>query len=423
MIRDVAPASGGPPLCDRCRSTRTLLQTGDFRRGFGSNRQPWPRNPFASHRRTRDTRPIDRRSAVAISASQSGEAAEALVERIFDASLATFDVFAIYLGDRLGYYAALRDHGPLTSAQLAEHSNTHERYTREWLEQQTVSGIITAEIHGDDPTLFALPAGHAEALTHELSLSYIAPLARMISVAGFKLPDVVAAHRHGGGVSWDAFGGEMRESQGDMNRPAFVNLLTQEWLPRIPGLDAKLNAGGRVADIGCGFGWASIALATGYPNATVDGFDLDGPSIEAARGHAEDAGVADRAKFHLVDAGDPTVEGNFDIVAAFECIHDLADPVSTLRTMRRLVADDGIVIVVDERVGDSFDPAADDVEQLMYGFSNFICLPDGLSTDGSVGTGTVMRPDTLRKYAQQAGFRDIEVLPIQADVWRFYRLV
>ncbi len=349
--------------------------------------------------------------------------ADALVERIFEASLATFDIFAIYLGDRLGYYSALCDHGPMTSQQLADQSNTHERYTREWLELQAVSGIITVDTEDAGPALFSIPSGHAEALTQELSLSYIAPLARMISVAGFQLPSVVEAHRKGGGVSWDAFGSEMRESQGDMNRPAFANLLTQEWFAGVPELDAKLSAGGRVADIGCGFGWTSIALATGYPGSSVDGFDLDGPSIEAARLHAEEAGVADRAVFHLVDAGDPMVKGDYDVVAAFECIHDMSDPVSALRTMRRLVADDGVVVVMDERVGDHFDPDADEVEQLMYGFSNFICLPVGLSTDGSVGTGTVMRPDTLRKYAQEAGFTDIEVLPIEADFWRFYRLV
>jgi 2-polyprenyl-3-methyl-5-hydroxy-6-metoxy-1,4-benzoquinol methylase len=360
---------------------------------------------------------------MATSASQLGETADALVERIFEASLATFDIFAIYVGDRLGYYSALCDDGPMTSQQLADIAGTHERYTREWLEHQAVSGIITADPHGDGPVVFSVPSGHAEALTHELSLSYIAPLARMISVAGFKLPDIVEAHRTGGGVSWDAFGDEMRESQGDMNRPAFTNLLTQEWFAGVPDLDAKLTAGARVADIGCGFGWTSIALAAGYQKATVDGFDLDGPSIDAARTHAEDANVADRALFHQVDAGDPIVAGDYDVVAAFECIHDMPDPVSALRTMRRLVADDGIVVVMDERVGDSFDPDADEVEQLMYGFSNFICLPDGLSSEGSVGTGTVMRPNTLRRYAQEAGFTDIEVLPIEADSWRFYRLV
>ncbi len=351
------------------------------------------------------------------------QTADALAERLFEASLNTFDIFAVYVGDRLGYYATLSAGGPLTSHELATRSGTEERYTREWLEQQAVSGILTVNTDTDGPRTFSIPDGHAEALTSELSLAYIAPLARMISVAGFKLPNVVEAHRNGGGVSWDTFGDEMRESQGDMNRPAFTNLLTQEWLPAAPELHAKLSAGARVADIGTGVGWTSIAIADGYAGTTVDGYDLDAPSIDAARVNAAAAGLSDRATFHAIDAGDPSIDGDYDVVAAFECIHDMPDPVSTLATMRRLVADDGIVFVVDERVGERFDPDADEAEQLMYGFSNFICLPDGMSTEGSVGTGTVMRPDTLRKYAQAAGFSDIEVLPVETDFFRFYRLI
>jgi hypothetical protein len=117
----------------------------------------------------RDTAVLYQRSIMATSASQLGETADALVERIFEASLATFDIFAIYLGDRLGYYSALCDGGPMTSQQLADESNTHERYTREWLEQQAVSGIITADTEGAGPALFSIPSGHAEALTHELN--------------------------------------------------------------------------------------------------------------------------------------------------------------------------------------------------------------------------------------------------------------
>ena len=355
-------------------------------------------------------------------AERSGDA---LAGRVFEAALATFDVFAIYVGDRLGYYRLLADHGPLTTSELAEHADTEERYTREWLEQQAVSGFLTV----DEPEAaeahrrFALPEEYFEVLTDTLSLSYLAPLARMLAAAGAKLPAVVEAHRDGGGVSWDDFGHEMRESQGDLNRPFFVNQLAQDWFAGVPELHDRLIAGARVADIGSGFGWSSIGLATGYGDIAVDGYDLDEPSVKAARVHATQAGVADRVTFHAIDAGDPSVEGNYGVVAAFECIHDLPDPVSTLRTMRRLAAEDGIVVVMDEKVSEAFHPDADEVEQLMYGFSNFICLPDGMSTLHSAGTGTVMRPDTLRAYAREAGFDDIEVLSIETDMWRFYRLV
>ena len=330
-------------------------------------------------------------------------------------------MFAIYIGDRLDYYRHLADHGPLTSAELADRAGTVERYTREWLELQAVSGFL--EVSDDEPHRFSIPAGHAEALTDHLSLGYVAPFARMISAAGAKLGDIVEVHRDGSGVPWDAFGQDMRESQGDMNKPFFLNLLAQEWFGGIEAIDGRLRAGGRVADIGCGFGWSAIALALGYPEIEVDGFDLDEPSVEAARQYAAERGVADRVRFHAVDAGDASLGGPYDLVTAFECVHDMPDPVSALRTMRRLAGQDGLVVVMDERVSESFSPDAGEIEHLMYGFSNFICLPDGMSHGHSAGTGTVMRPDTLRRYAREAGFEDIEILPIETDMWRFYRIM
>ena len=350
---------------------------------------------------------------------------EELAERVFEAALGTFDVFAIYVGDRLSYYRLLGDSGPLTTTELAELAGTEERYTREWLEQQAVSGFVYVSEMSDDgkSRKFALPDEYAEVLTDPMSLSYLAPLARMLAAAGAKLSGVVDAHRNGGGVSWDEFGTDMRESQADMNRPFFVNLLATEWFASVPELRDRLSSGARVADIGCGFGWSSIGLADGYGSITVDGYDLDEPSIASAQIHATEAGVEERVSFHAIDAGDPSVAGNYDVVAAFECIHDMPDPVSTLATMRRIAAEDGFVIVMDEKVSESFHPDADEIEQLMYGFSNFICLPDGMAHLHSAGTGTVMRPDTLRGYARQAGFTDIEILPIEADTWRFYRLV
>lgn len=346
---------------------------------------------------------------------------DAIGARVFESILGTLDVFAIYIGDRLGYYRQLSEHGPLSSTELAERAGTLERYTREWLELQAVSGYLA--VSADEPRRFSIPPGHAEALTDHLSLGYVAPMARMISAAGAKLGAIVAAHRDGSGVPWDAFGQDMRESQGDMNRPFFLNLLAQEWFGGVTEIDHRLRAGGRVADIGCGHGWSAIGLALGYPGLEVDGFDLDRPSIEAAIRHAAEHGVADRVRFHAVDAGDASIAGSYDLVTAFECIHDMPDPVSALRTMKRLAGEDGLVVVMDERVSESFSPDADEVERLMYGFSNFICLPDGMSHGHSAGTGTVMRPDTLRGYARQAGFDDIEVLPIETDFWRFYRLV
>jgi len=188
-------------------------------------------------------------------------------------------------------------------------------------------------------------------------------------------------------------------------------------------VDARLRAQprARIADVACGAGWSSIAFARAYPEVTVDGFDLDGPSIERARRNAAEAGVADRVSFQVRDAAEATA-GSYQLVAVFEAIHDLARPVDVLRAMRGLVADDGAVLVVDEKVADQFAAPGDEVERLMYTYSVLCCLPVGLSEWPSAGTGTVMRAATLRRYAREAGFTDVEVLPIEHDVLRFYRL-
>ena len=177
-----------------------------------------------------------------------------------------------------------------------------------------------------------------------------------------------------------------------------------------------------ILDIGCGTGWSSIAMAQAYPGIRVDGYDVDEASIATARENASNLGLGDRLHFHQRNAGDLTESGVFDFATAFECIHDMADPVAALVTMRGLVGADGTVLIADERVADEFTPNGDDIERLMYGFSILHCLPVGLADTPSVGTGTVMRTSTFRGYATDAGFQGVEVLPIENLFWRFYRL-
>ncbi|WP_433507955.1 class I SAM-dependent methyltransferase [Pseudonocardia halophobica] len=348
--------------------------------------------------------------------------AESLTERLFAAVLATMDVHAVYLGDRLGYYRALAD-GPdgtaLTPAELAARTGTAERYTREWCEQQAVTGILTADAEPDGAARrYALPVEHRAALVDVLSLDHVVPLARL-ALGCAKQTDLLAeAFRTGGGVSWAQHGTDAREGQAAANRPLFLGPLGREYLPSVPDIDATLRAGARVADVGCGHGWSAIGIALAYPEVTVDGFDLDEPSVEAARRNAREAGVADRVRFHLADAG--SADGVYDVVFAFECIHDLPDPVAVLEAMRGL---GGTVVVMDERVAETFAAPGDEIERLMYGYSLLCCLADGMAHEDSAGTGTVMRPDTLRRYAREAGFADLEILDIENDFFRFYRLV
>lgn len=344
--------------------------------------------------------------------------------RLFESILGAMDVWSIYLGEHLGYYDVLTRSDALTKDELAEATSTHPRYACEWLEQQAVTGILSV----DDPGLpaeerrYTLPEGHAEVLTDRDSLSFFAPVIRLVTAGGIQLPALLEAYRQGGGVSWEQFGVDMRTGQAEMNRPWFLTALGRDWFPSVPDLHKRLQQGGRVADIGCGEGWSSISIGLTYPKVTVDAFDLDVTSIENARRHAVDSGVADRVRFHCVDAARMDLDERFDVVTAFECIHDLPQPVDVLSTMRRLVREDGHVVVMDEKVSEHFPGRGDDVERAMYGFSLFICLPDGMSHQPSAATGGVMRPDTLRTYARQAGFRDIEILPIENNTWRFYRL-
>lgn len=352
-----------------------------------------------------------------------------LAEHLFTSVLGAFDVLTVHIGDQLGLYELLHRDGPLTADGLARASGMHARYAREWLEQQTVAGFLDADdvTAPDDVRRYSLPEGHAAVLVDRDSLAYSAPFARLTAAAALQLPALLDAYRSGGGVGWSSYGELMRSAQADGNRPLFLGPLGSQWLPSIPDVDRALRDGGSVADIGCGEGWSSIGIALAYPHARVDGYDVDPSSVEVAREHAATYGVADRVTFHLADADDvgDAVEaaGTYALVAAFECIHDMPDPVSVLAGALRLVREDGTVLVMDERVPEEFTGRGDPVEQLMYGFSLLVCLPDGLSHEGSVGTGTVMRPATLRGYAQQAGFRDLEVLAIEHDTFRFYRLV
>lgn len=350
---------------------------------------------------------------------------DAFLERMLKSASGVFDIFSIYLGDRLGFYEALTQNGALTSTELAARTGTHERYAREWLEQQTVAGIMEVnDVDAGTARRFHLPPGPAEVLTDRESLNYLAPLARLMAGATRPLDAVLEAYRTGGGVPFGDYGVDLREGQASMNRTMFLQQLGQEWLPAIPDIHARLGAEppAQVADIGCGAGWSSIGMAQAYPKVHVDGYDLDEPSIELAQANAAAAGLSDRVQFHLRDAGDPTLAGQYDLVTAFECIHDMSDPVSALRAMHALASDSGTVMIADEPVGDTFTATGNEVEWMMYGWSILHCLPVGMADQPSVGTGTVMRTSTLRRYAREAGFSDVEVLPIDNFFFRFYRL-
>ena len=352
---------------------------------------------------------------------------DAFVARLFTAGIQTMEVISVYVGDRLGLYRSLAADGAATSAQLSERTGIHERYAREWLEQQAAAGILKVEDPTRDPggRSFSLPAEHVDVLTDPDSPYSMAPLARSIVACAKVLPDLLTAYRSGGGVEWADYGEDMIQAQGDFNRPWLKSSLGSELLPQIPDIHRRLQADppARVADVASGVGWAAIAIAHAYPNVIVDGLDLDDASIVLARENAEATGVADRVTFHARDAGDPALAGNYDLVIMIEALHDLSHPVEVLRAMKAMVADGGAVIIADEKTADRFTAPADEVERLFYGYSILCCLPAAMTDQPSAATGTVMRESTLRSCAEQAGYGSVDVLDIGPDLLlRFYRL-
>jgi SAM-dependent methyltransferase len=328
------------------------------------------------------------------------------------------------VGERLGLYRALAEGGPATSTELAGRTGTVERYVREWLEHHAASGLLAV----DDPAAgplerrYRMPPEHVPVLADPDHVDYQAYRGVEAVRAARPMPDVVEAFQHGGApppLPWEP------EGRAEFNRALFLNLLGSRWLPAIPEVDRRLRAEppARVADVACGTGWSSIAMARAYPKITVDGFDLDPDVVAAATQHADETGMAGRVRFAVVDAADPGLPGAYDLVTIFEALHDMARPVEALRAVRAMLAEGGSVVIADERVEDEFTAPAPDPDRRAYGWSVVSCLPSVMGDPETAATGAALRPATLAGYAEAAGFGRTEALGVEAGDWRFYRLL
>lgn len=349
-----------------------------------------------------------------------GTPAGDLFARLNEAELGVLELMSVVHGHRLGLYASLAADGPASAPALAGRLGLNPRMSREWLEQQAVAGFLEV-LSGATPDerVFGLSPAAAEVLVDGDSLSYGVPTA-LEALHAVKYVDLISdSIRSGAGVARLY---EWIDGRPDGNRSKFLKLIGPDWFSALPDVQARLCAGGRVADIGVGSGWSSIAMALAYPAIQVDGFDLDADAIEHAVAHAAAYGVSERVTLLAQDGRAIEFAGRYDLVTVFEAVHDMSRPVEVLGALRRLLADGGSVVIADEKVREDFVAPGTPFDRLVYGWSLASCLPAAMTDPQAVGTGAVMRPATLERYALDAGYSRMEILPIEHFEWRFYRL-
>ncbi|WP_044871433.1 class I SAM-dependent methyltransferase [Pseudomonas sp. LFM046] len=304
----------------------------------------------------------------------------------------------IILGEELGLYRAMADSQPVSPEDLAARTGCNARLVREWLSAHAASGYME---HQDG--CFRLPEEQALALAVEDSPVYVAGGAVVIAALFHDKDKLVAAMRGDGGLPWGDHHPCMFSGTERFFRPGYRAHLVDEWLPSLDGVVDKLNAGAKVADIGCGHGASTVIMAKAFPASRFVGFDYHGPSIETANQRAREGGVADRATFAQASAKDYP-GGDYDLICYFDCLHDMGDPVGAARHAFQTLKPDGTVLLVEPYANDHLDDNQTPVGRLFYAASTFICTPNSLSQEVGLGLGAQAGEARLRKVFQEAGF-------------------
>jgi SAM-dependent methyltransferase len=305
----------------------------------------------------------------------------------------------VVIGDRLGLYQTMAASGPLTSAELAERADCNERSIREWLAAQAASEYITY-----DPTTkrYTLPAEHAAALADEDSPAFVIGGFQGMTAAMRAGSKVVEAFRNGRGVGWHEHDAELFEGTERFFRPGYKANLVGSWIPALEGVQAKLEAGARVADIGCGFGASTVIMAKAFPRSTFFGFDYHPSSIERARSRASEAGVSDRTHFDVASAKE--YPGRYEVVAFFDCLHDMGDPIGAARRVRESLEPGGTWMIVEPRAGDEVEDNLNPIGRVYYSVSTLVCTQASLAQEVGVALGAQAGEARIREVATQAGF-------------------
>ncbi len=305
----------------------------------------------------------------------------------------------VVVGDQLGLYKALAAK-PAGVAELARRTETDARYLREWLSAQAASGYVQYDPASE---VFSLSEEQAFALAQEGSPAFI-PGAFQIAVAQFKaIPKMAAAMRTGLGLGWHEHDSSLFHGTERFFRPGYAANLVSQWIPALDGVQARLEAGAEVADVGCGHGASTIILAQAYPASRFTGFDYHAPSIEVARAAAARAGVADRVKFQVATAKDFPGQG-YDLVAVFDCLHDMGDPVGAAAHVKRSLKPDGSWLIVEPFANDRLEDNLNPVGRIFYSASTFICTPASRAQDGGACLGAQAGQARIGRAVSDGGF-------------------
>ena len=324
----------------------------------------------------------------------------------------------VLVGQQTGLFKAMAGAGPMPASALVDKTGIHPRYVEEWLGAMVCNGYVE---HDPQADTFHLPDEHALFLVDESAETYLGGLFTGLPGLMAMVPRVVKAFEQGSGIAFSDFGDGLPVALEQMNRPVYENRLTRSWLPAMPQVVARLQAGGRALDVGCGTGVVPITLAKAYPTARIEGIDLDARSIAIARGYAEAAGLADRVRFTAAPAQAIEAGDGYDLISTFDVIHDLPAPLAVLTRIRECLAPEGSYLMVEPRMDHRLTNNRTAFGKLLYGISCLHCVPQSLS-QGGPGLGACWGPQRAEALAREAGFTRFAALPVRSPVMAFYEL-
>jgi len=322
-----------------------------------------------------------------------------LIGKLLGDAGAAMGIGLVLLGDKFGLYKTLAAAGPLTPAELASRTGTAARYVSEWAAAQAASGYINFDSATER---FSISPEQALVLADENGPAFFPAMFEIAAAAARDLPKVEAAFSTGGGVGWHEHDACLFRGAERFFRPGYATHLVSEWIPALEGVKEKLERGAQVADVGCGHGASTVLLAKAFPKSRFFGFDYHGPSIERAHELAREGGVADRVTFERASAKE--FPGTYDLIAFFDCLHDMGDPRGAAAHVRSALNPDGTWMIVEPFAGDRVADNLNPVSRLFYAASTQICVPASLSQEVGLALGAQSGENRLREVILSGGF-------------------